>query len=176
MDHYRWMRGVALGMLLALTPVAAVADDDKKVPKEFDVCVDPATDVVPDHLGPVGTFPAAGDGFVAVGIIVPVGVIPTTAAGGTPPACSTFANARIGTFFARGRIVAGLPSAEADDLAYVSWHFRLAGGDVETAGPVKTTSTYRQLVVGKSGRVDTGREVQVVVLDPSGFQFRLFLH
>jgi len=175
MDHYRWITSVALGMLLALTCGAAVADDDKEVPKEFDVCVDPAQDVVPDLVGLPHTFPGPGDGFVAVGIIVPVGVIPTTKAGDTPPACSTFAGARIGTFFARGRIVAGLPNAEADDLAYVSWHFRLAGGSLETGGPVKAAPRYPQLVLGKSGHVGAGREVTVVVLDPTGFQFRLFL-
>jgi hypothetical protein len=60
-------------------------------------------------------------------------------------------------------------------LAYVSWHFRLARGSLETGGPVKTSSTYPQLVLGKSGDVDAGREVTVVVLDPTGFQFRLFL-
>src|SRR5262245_523080 len=173
MDEHRGVVKVVLGILLfALTSVTYADDND--VPKEFDVCVDPTQDVVPDLVGAPHTFPAPGDGFVAVGIIVPVGVIPTTKTGDTPPACSTFTN-RIGTFFARGRIVAGLPNAEADDLAYVSWHFRLAGGSLETGGPVKAAPRYPQLVLGKSGHVDAGREVTVVVLDPTGFQFRLFL-
>jgi len=172
MNQHRGVVNVALGILLLALTSVTYADDD--VPKVFDVCVNPAADVIPESAVSGTTFPSPGDGFVAVGIIVPAGVIPTTQTGATPPACSTFTN-RIGTFFARGRIVAGLPTAEGDDLAYVSWHFRLAGGSLETGGPVKTTPTYPQLVLGKSGHVDAGREVTVVVLDPTGFQFRLFL-
>jgi hypothetical protein len=154
--------GVAMVLTVALASPALA--------RRFDVCVNPATDVVPDDAGAPG-FPTAGDGFVAVGIIVPGGTIPD----GGVPSCSSIAGERIGTFFARGRIVAGLPNAASDDLAYVDWQFRIDGkGAIDTSGPVKTTRTYQQTIVGATGglRHAKGRAL-VKVLNADGFQFRL---
>jgi len=63
MDEHRGVVKVVLGILLfALTSVTYADDND--VPKEFDVCVDPTLDVVPDLVGAPHTFPGPGDGFV----------------------------------------------------------------------------------------------------------------
>ena len=121
------MKVLHYGLAMVLTAVLA----SPALARRFDVCVNPATDVVPDPAGL-----STGDGFVAVGIIVPGGTIPN----GGVPLCSDIVGERIGTFFARGRIVAGLPNAASDDLAYVDWQFRIDGeGAIDTSGPVKTT-------------------------------------
>ena len=63
---------------LAMVLTAALASP--ALARRFDVCINPATDVVPDDVGAPG-FPTAGDGFVAVGIIVPGGTIPDDGVG-----------------------------------------------------------------------------------------------
>src|SRR5882724_592645 len=120
--------------------------------KSFDICINPATDVALDDIGTPGF--SADDGFVAVAIIVPGGTIPTGGIG-VAPDCSTIESARIGTFFAKGRIVAGLPKTEPDDLAYVDWQFCIDGrGSIDTSGPVKIVpalGTYPQTITGATG-------------------------
>ena len=155
---------------LAMVLTAALASP--ALARRFDVCINPATDVVPDDVGAPG-FPTAGDGFVAVGIIVPGGTIPN----GGVPLCSDIVGERIGTFFARGRIVAGLPNAASDDLAYVDWQFRIDGeGAIDTSGPVKTTPTYPQTIVGATGGLGPARgKALIEVLGGGGFQFRLIV-
>jgi|SRR5437867_7324069 len=152
------------GLAMVLTAVLA----SPALARRFDVCVNPATDVVPDPAGL-----STGDGFVAVGIIVPGGTIPN----GGVPLCSDIVGERIGTFFARGRIVAGLPNAALDDLAYVDWQFRIDGrGAIDTSGPVKTTRTYPQTIVGATGGLRPARgKALVKVLGGGGFQFRLIV-
>ncbi len=145
--------------------------------KSFDICINPATDVVLDDIGPSGL--SAGDGFVAVAIIVPGGTIPTDGIG--VASCSTIAGARIGTFFAKGRIVLGLPKREPDDLAYVDWQFRIDGrGSIDTSGPVKIVpalGTYPQTIVGATGNgLGSGKGAATVkTLTTDGFQFRLII-
>ena len=162
------MKVLHYGLAMVLT--AALASP--ALARRFDVCINPATDVVPDDVGAPG-FPTAGDGFVAVGIIVPGGTIPN----GGVPLCSDIVGERIGTFFARGRIVAGLPNAALDDLAYVDWQFRIDGeGAIDTSGPVKTTPTYPQTIVGATGGLRPARgKALVKVLGGGGFQFRLIV-
>jgi hypothetical protein len=124
--------------------------------------------------------------ITGVGKIVPVGSIEP---GNTNGNCSNISDVpQIGTFFVRGNIVLGLPipPAAADDLAYVSWQFRVDNqGSIETSGPVKTTSPYFQTIVGATGDFHQFRDriIRTDVLDtdaeppPSGFgpgfQFRL---
>ncbi len=145
--------------------------------KSFDICINPATDVVLDDLAPSGF--SAGDGFVGVAIIVPGGTIPTDGFG--VASCSTIAGARIGTFFAKGRIVIGLPNAALDDLAYVDWQFRIDGrGSIDTSGPVKIVpalGTYPQTIVGATGNgLGSGKGAATVkALTADGFQFRLII-
>ena len=131
----------------------------------FEVCVDPATAILSNDFNP-------GSVLTASGIIVPVGTIP---AGGAASDCSDIADARIGTFFVRGNIVGGLSTAEPDDLAYVSWEFRVDNvGTIETTGIVKTTSPYLQPIAAATGSYHSlqDRQLRTDVLGAGGFQFR----
>lgn len=129
----------------------------------FEVCVNGDDAVLTDGFNP-------GSLLTASGIIVPVGTLPTT------PNCldPDVLAARIGTFFVRGNIVGGLPTAEADDLAYVSWEFRVDNvGTIETTGIVKTTSPYFQPIAAATGSYHSlqDRQVRTDVLGAGGFQF-----
>jgi hypothetical protein len=171
--HY----GLTLSLIAALmNPLPATADDEGRKTKVFDVCVnsDPATGSVRLHDSGDGILFTAGDGFVAVGIIVPGGTIPTDGV----LSCSSLASQRIGTFFAQGRIVVGLPDAAPDDLAYVDWQFRIDGrGAIDTTGPVKIVpvlGTYPQTITGATGEFASVKgQATTTALDVSGFQFRL---
>jgi hypothetical protein len=73
----------------------------------------------------------------------------------------------------RGNIVGGLPTAEANDLAYVSWEFRVDNvGTIETTGIVKTTSPYLQPIAAATGSYHSFGQLPTDVLDTGGFQFR----
>jgi hypothetical protein len=157
----------ALLLAAAATVLASGSVASAKNGELFDVCVDPTTAILTDGLNP-------GSLLTASGIIVPARTIPP---GGTDPDCSDpeVADARIGTFFVRGNIVGGLPTAEADDLAYVSWEFRVDNvGTIETSGIVKTTSPYLQPITAATGSYHSlqDRQVRTDVLDAGGFQFR----
>jgi hypothetical protein len=132
----------------------------------FEVCVDPLSAVVTNDFQP-------GSLLTASGIIVPVGTISAA----TSTDCSNIADDRIGTFFVRGNIVAGLPTAEPDDLAYVSWEFRVDNvGTIETTGIVKATTTpYFQPIAAATGSYHSlqDRQVRTDVLGSGGFQFRI---
>jgi hypothetical protein len=131
----------------------------------FEVCVDPAEAI----FNP--TPPVAGSVLTASGIIVPVGTIPSGGAAN----CDDLAGARIGTFFVRGNFVAGLPTAAANDLAYVSWEFRVDNvGTIETSGIVKTDSPYLQPITAATGAYHSlqDRQVRTDALGAGGFQFR----
>jgi hypothetical protein len=116
---------------------------------------------------------SAGDGFTGSGIIVPGGTIPQ----GGVASCGAVAGAQIGTFFAQGRIVQGLPTAAADDLGYVDWEFRFPTlGAIDTTGLVKTAATYPQTITGATGLLGSAEgHALTQVLDASGFQFRLIV-
>jgi hypothetical protein len=151
---------LAAAMILASGSVASAKNGAL-----FEVCVDPATAIFTNGFNP-------GSVLTASGVIVPVGTIP---AGGAEADCSDVADARIGTFFVRGNIVGGLPTAEANDLAYVSWEFRVDNvGTIETTGIVKTTSPYLQPIAAATGSYHSlqDRQVRTNVLDTGGFQFR----
>jgi hypothetical protein len=163
--------GFAVALLLGSAPVVMALDKPL-----FDVCVNPLTAVfVPSSAppGPIPGIPPPGSLLTAAGIIVPTGTIP---AGGARSDCSDVEDARIGTFFVRGNIVAGLPAAADDDLAYVSWQFTVGDKDVlESTGPVKTTSPYFQPVAAATGSFHQfrDRQLRTDVLDATGFQFRV---
>ena len=152
---------VAAALVLASGSVASAKNGAL-----FDVCVDPATAVTSNDFLP-------GSVVTASGVIVPAGTIP---GGGAEADCSDVADARIGTFFVRGNIVAGLPTAEANDLAYVSWEFRVDDvGTIETTGIVKTTTPYLQPIAAATGSYHSlqDRQVRTDVLNADGFQFRI---
>jgi hypothetical protein len=165
--------GVAVLATAVLTGVAQARD--------YDVCVNPAPggDVALDDIGAPGFSP--GDGITAVGIIVPGGTIPN----GGVASCDDIADERIGTFFVKGRIVAGLPNAaDNHDLAYVDWQFRIEDGNktgaFDTSGPVPDAAalpvlaTYPHTLVGASnGIAPATGEVEVTILGAGGFQFRV---
>jgi hypothetical protein len=168
--HY----GLALSLIAALmNPLSATADDKERRSKSFDVCVDPTVNFRLDDVDGSGGL-SAGDGINAVGIIVPGGTIP---AGGVA-SCDSIASKRIGTFFANGRVVLGLPAAAPDDLAYVDWEFRIDGkGAIDTTGPVKTVAEYPQTITGSTGGVGPSKgEALTQVLDKAGFQIRLIVN
>jgi len=129
----------------------------------FEVCVDPLSAVVTNDFQP-------GSLLTASGIIVPVGTISAA----TLANCSNIAGEQIGTFFVRGNFVGGLPTAEPDDLAYVSWEFRVDNvGTIETTGIVKTTTPYFQPIAAATGSYHSlqDRQVRTDVLGAGGFQF-----
>ena len=67
---------------------------------------------------------------------------------------ATVGRAAVGTFFAFGGLVAGLPvsiTANANDVFYVVWHFRINGkGAFDTTGIVRSSSTYSQTITGST--------------------------
>lgn len=165
--------GVALALVASLiTPALA---------KDYDICVNAATDFALDDIGDPGFSP--GDGITAVGIIVPGGTIPTDGVG--VASCDDIADHRVGTFFVKGRIVAGLPNATANnDLAYVDWQFRIEQGEktgaLDTSGPVPNAAvlpplaTYPHTIVGASGGLAPAKgEILTTILGAGGFQIRI---
>jgi len=174
--------GLALALVTTLVAPALAKADDKNGQKNktFDICVDPATDFRLDNAdgsvdGSGNPTLTAGDVVTAVGIIVPGGTIPT---GGV--ACSSISGLRLGTFFVKGNIVAGLPQAAADDLAFIDWDFRIDGkGEFTTSGIVKNLpvlGTYPHLITGATGGVAPAKgKITVTVLAPGGFEIRVSL-
>ena len=89
--------------------------------------------------------------FVAAAPIYPGGVNVSTATDCTP---ATIGRAQVGTFFAFGGLVAGLPQSTTpnpNDEFYVVWHFRITGtGAFDTTGPVRASTTYPQDITGST--------------------------
>ena len=89
--------------------------------------------------------------FVGAAPVYPGGTDVSTATDCTP---NTIGRTPVGTFFAFGGLVAGLPqssTASPNDLFYVVWHFRIDGkGGFDTTGPVRSTSTYVQTITGST--------------------------
>lgn len=171
MKVFHYGRTLLLTVAL-ISPLSATADDRERRSKSFDVCVDPTVNFRLDDADDSGDL-SAGDGINAVGIIVPGGTIP---AGGVA-SCDSIASKRIGTFFASGRVVLGLPAAAPDDLAYVDWQFRIDGkGAIDTTGPVKTVAEYPQTITGSTGGVGPSKgQALTKVLNADGFQIRLIV-
>lgn len=164
----RYVLAIVLVCAFASTGFAGGGGSIKHSGRVFDVCLNPATDA---RLNTEGTA------FTAVAIILPGGTI---SAGGVSSDCSTVASQSIGTFFANGRFVAGLPNASSSDAAFVIWHFRFdKGGSFDTMGPVESGpqgTTYPQTIVGATGKFGPAKgAAQVTTLDSSGYQFEIQL-
>jgi hypothetical protein len=135
----------------------------------IDVCATAATDA---------RFDSTGKFFTAAAPIYPGGTIAQSA---TPIDCSTITATPIGTFFTVGAFVTGLAGAGTDDLALVTWHFRIGTRAFDTIGPVQATGgvfaagqTYPQTVVGAThGIAAANGEATTTTLDSSGFVFEL---
>ena len=97
----------------------------------------------------------------------------TIAQSASPIDCSTVTATPIGTFFATGGLVAGLPASDPADVALVTWHFRIGKGAFDTIGPVQSVGpggTYPQTLVGSAGGLSAANgRATVTSLDPSGF-------
>jgi len=138
--------GLAAAMVFA-TAMPAMA-------RSWVVCVDQSKDArFSSETSLVGTPPAATPNFfVGAGAVYGGGTDVSTATLCTPAGVNR--PAAIGTFFAFGGLVAGLPqsiTADASDLFYVVWHFRINGaGAFDTTGIVRATSTYLQTITGST--------------------------
>lgn len=144
---------VAGALLFLAAP--ALADMPMMHGKNYDVCIDLAHDTRAN---------TEGNAFAVAAPIFTGGTIP---AGGVS-SCGSITAAPIGTFFAMGRVVAGLGAAAADDVFYVDWHFRINGkGAFDTSGIVKAAATYPQTIVGSTS---------VFVSPPSGTATITVLH
>jgi hypothetical protein len=104
--------------------------------KSYDVCLNADDDVV------------SGFNFAAVASVYPGGTIKGSTMG---VSCSSLTPSPIGTFFAQGVAVSELPKASSTDSLYVVWHFRINNlGAFDTTGPVETTPTYPQTIIGST--------------------------
>ena len=134
--------GLAAAMVFA-TAMPAMA-------KSWVVCLDQNKDArFSDEKTPAVT--GTPDFFVGAAPVYPGGANVSTATDCTP---ATVGRAAVGTFFAFGGLVAGLPvsiTANANDVFYVVWHFRINGkGAFDTTGIVRSSSTYSQTITGST--------------------------
>jgi hypothetical protein len=117
---------------------------------------------------------STGNFFSAAAPIYPGGTIARSAANID---CSTITAAPVGTFFATGGNVAGLPGTDPKDVDLVTWHFRIGSRAFDTIGPVQnvgTGGTYPQTVVGSTFvPLLLNSRATVTALDPSGFAFEI---
>jgi hypothetical protein len=131
--------GLAAAMLVA-TAMPAMA-------RSWVVCVDQNKDA----RGSTETVSGAPVFFVGAAPVYPGGTDVSTVTDCSP---TTIGKTPVGTFFAFGGLVAGLPqssTASPSDVFYVVWHFRIDGkGGFDTTGPVRSTSTYVQTITGST--------------------------
>jgi hypothetical protein len=128
--------GAALVFATAMPAMAA---------RSWVVCLDTSKDA--RFLPATGT----ADFFVGAAPVYPAGTVTTTAIACTPLALKA---TQVGTFFALGGLVAGLPQSTTpspSDGFLVIWHFRITGmGAFDTTGPTRTTPTYGQTITGST--------------------------
>jgi len=147
--------GLAAAMLLA-TAMPAMA-------RSWVVCIDQNKDA----RGSTENESSAPVFFAAAAPVYPGGTDVSKATDCTP---ATIGTAQVGTFFALGGLVAGLPqstTADANDLFFVIWHFRITGkGAFDTTGPVRSSPTYAQTITGSTnpGLVPTHGRAKVTNL------------
>ena len=134
--------GLAAAMVFA-TAMPAMA-------RSWVVCIDENKDA---RFSTETTPPTTGtpDFFVAAAPIYPASTDTSTATDCTP---ATLKARQVGTFFAFGGLVNGLPQstlADSNDLFFVIWHFRITGkGAFDTTGPVRSSPTYFQTITGST--------------------------
>jgi len=131
--------GLAAAMVLA-TAMPAMA-------RSWVVCVDTTKDAR------FSTEATNGNNlfFAAAAPIYPGNTNVATAADCTP---ATLNATQVGTFFTIGGGIAGLPVSTPADMAdqfFVLWHFRIDNkGAFDTTGPVRSTPTYPQTIIGST--------------------------
>jgi hypothetical protein len=98
------------------------------------------------------TTPPTPNFFVAAAPVYPGNTVTSTATTDCSP--TTVKATQVGTFFTIGGFVNGLPgsgTASTADLFLVLWHFRITGkGAFDTTGPVRSTATYGQTIIGST--------------------------
>lgn len=136
--------GLAAAMVLA-TAMPAMA-------RSWVVCVDTTKDArFSKETVPPSSTPLF---FTAAAPIYP-GLTDVSAATNCESSGAGSVNAtQVGTFFTLGAFVNGLPAstaADANDLFYVIWHFRIDNrGGFDTTGPTRATTTYPQTIIGST--------------------------
>ena len=136
--------GLAAAMVLATAMPAMAA-------RSWVVCVDENKDArFSTETTP--TTPPTPNFFVAAAPIYPGNTVTSTSTTDCSPA--TVGATQVGTFFTIGGFVNGLPgsgTANMTDLFLVLWHFRITGrGAFDTTGPVRSTATYGQTIIGST--------------------------
>ena len=137
--------GLAAVMLFAIAMPAMA--------KSWVVCLDENKDArFSTETSIVGTPPAPTPNFfVGAAPVYPGNADVATATDCTP---ATVGKTAVGTFFASGGLVEGLPqsiTANPSDVFYVVWHFRITGkGAFDTTGIVRSSSTYNQAITGST--------------------------
>lgn len=160
----------ALRYGLAIVILAAMASPSLAAQSSWDVCIDPATDVVSATGFVPGGFASAAANIFTQNSIPEGGIL----------TCADVA-ARfhvVGTFYANVGFEFGLPAA-TDVEGFVTWQFDFGRkGTFATIGTVPFPvqgQNYIQTIVGSSGKFPGNGVLRVKTLDPTGFQFRIFL-
>ena len=130
----------------------------------IDVCFNPAVDA---RFDSTTTF------FVASAPIYPGGTITKS---NSPIDCSRITAAPIGTFFTNGGFVEGLPASGPNDIALVTFHFRIGSRAVDTVGVVQAVApghTYPLTIVGSAHGGAASGLATVTNLDPTTLVFEV---
>jgi len=158
-----------------LAAVMVLAGAMPAMARSWDVCIDPSTDFNASTEAPITNVPMF---FSAVANIYPKGTFHMSTMASPQLNCTTSA-APVGTFFAKGALVANLPTVTAKELRdvfYVDWQFRIDGkGQFGTSGLVKSGDpgvTYKQILTGGSGGlVPATGSASVLILTNAGDTF-----
>jgi hypothetical protein len=140
--------GLAAAMVCA-TAMPAMA-------KSWVVCLDENKDArFSSETSMVGTPPAATPNFfVGAAPVYPGGTDVSSVTNCATSGAGSVGKAAVGTFFASGGLVEGLPQSiipSPSDIFYVVWHFRINGkGSFDTTGIVRSTSSYNQTITGST--------------------------
>lgn len=137
--------GLAAAMVFA-TAMPAMA-------KSWVVCIDQNKDArFSDEKTPALT--GTPDFFVGAAPVYPGGANVSSVTNCAQSGTGGVGRSAVGTFFAFGGLVAGLPQSitpNANDVFYVVWHFRINGrGAFDTTGIVRSSSTYSQTITGST--------------------------
>lgn len=130
----------------------------------IDICFNPGADA---RLDSTHTF------FVASAPIYPGGTI---AKSNSPIDCSKITTSPIGTFFANGGIVDGLPASGPNDVALVTFHFRIGSRAFDTVGVVQAVApghSYPLTIVGSAHGGAANGHATVTNLDPTTLVFEV---
>ena len=150
-----------LSVLLAATACAIAAP---ALAARIDVCFNPGVNA---RFDSTNTF------FVGSAPIYPGGTI---AKSNSPINCSGITAAPIGTFFTNGGFVEGLLASGPNDVALVTFHFRIGSRAFDTVGVVQAVApghTYLMTIVGSTHGGAANGHATVTNLDPTTLVFEV---